>query len=221
MSVEKNHKILLSEEKENKTIETEEGEERDASSSFIEQALSIEETLQKEVTHLKDQLLRSLAEAENVRKRSQREKEETRQYAVTGFARDLLGVADNLGRALQTIPSLEGELSPTIKSFVEGVQLTQRDLETVFSRQGIKRISPLGEKFDHNFHQAMFEMESEDQEAGTITQVLQDGYVLHDRLLRPAMVGVAKATRTVQGSQEEKGADVKDANASPEENKSS
>ena len=219
MSVKKETENLLHQENENNT--TEEGKEKDSSSSFIEQALSIEETLQKEITHLKDQLLRSLAEAENVRKRAQREKEETRQYAVTGFARELLGIADNLGRALQTISSAEGELSPAVKSFVEGVQLTQRDLEATFSRQGIKRISPSGEKFDHNFHQAMFEMESKDQEAGTIVQVLQDGYVIHDRLLRPAMVSVAKAVKVIQEGQAEKKPDTNHENADFEESKGS
>lgn len=196
MSFEKDQASLLPEENES-TI----AEEKENEPSSIEQALSIEEILQKEINNLKDQLLRSLAEAENIRKRTQREKEEARQYAITNFARDLLNVADNLNRALQVIPCEEGELLPAVKSFMEGVQLTQQELEAIFSRQGIKRISPLGEKFDHNFHQAMFETESEDQKAGTVTQVLQDGYVIHDRLLRPAMVGVAKAKMTKEDNE--------------------
>jgi molecular chaperone GrpE len=188
MSSEKDQATALSEKNENVIEKNTENEP-----SSIEQALSIEETLQKEINHMKDQLLRSLAEAENIRKRTQREKEEARQYAVTNFARDLLNIADNLNRALQVMPSEQEEVLPAVKSLMEGVQLTQRELEAIFNRQGIKRISPLGEKFDHNFHQAMFETETEDQEAGIITLVLQDGYVIHDRLLRPAMVGVAKA----------------------------
>jgi molecular chaperone GrpE len=188
MLSEKDQATVLPEKNENVIEENTENEP-----SSIEQALSIEETLQKEINHMKDQLLRSLAEAENIRKRTQREKEEARQYAVTNFARDLLNIADNLNRALQVMPSEQEEVLPAVKSLMEGVQLTQRELEAIFNRQGIKRISPLGEKFDHNFHQAMFETETEDQEAGIITQVLQDGYVIHDRLLRPAMVGVAKA----------------------------
>lgn len=188
MSSEKDQTTALSEKNENVIEKNTENEP-----SSIEQALSIEETLQKEINHMKDQLLRSLAEAENIRKRTQREKEEARQYAVTNFARDLLNIADNLNRALQVMPSEQEEVLPAVKSLMEGVQLTQRELEAIFNRQGIKRISPLGEKFDHNFHQAMFETETEDQEAGIITLVLQDGYVIHDRLLRPAMVGVAKA----------------------------
>ena len=188
MSSEKDQATALPEKNENVTEKNTENEP-----SSIEQALSIEDTLQKEINHMKDQLLRSLAEAENIRKRTQREKEEARQYAVTNFARDLLNIADNLNRALQVMPSEQEEVLPAVKSLMEGVQLTQRELEAIFNRQGIKRISPLGEKFDHNFHQAMFETETEDQEAGIITLVLQDGYVIHDRLLRPAMVGVAKA----------------------------
>jgi molecular chaperone GrpE len=188
MLSEKDQAAVLPEKNENVIEENTENEP-----SSIEQALSIEETLQKEINHMKDQLLRSLAEAENIRKRTQREKEEARQYAVTNFARDLLNIADNLNRALQVMPSEQEEVLPAVKSLMEGVQLTQRELEAIFNRQGIKRISPLGEKFDHNFHQAMFETETEGQEAGSITQVLQDGYVIHDRLLRPAMVGVAKA----------------------------
>jgi molecular chaperone GrpE len=188
MLSEKDQATALPEKNENIIEENTENEP-----SSIEQALSIEETLQKEINHMKDQLLRSLAEAENIRKRTQREKEEARQYAVTNFARDLLNIADNLNRALQVMPSEQEEVLPAVKSLMEGVQLTQRELEAIFNRQGIKRISPQGEKFDHNFHQAMFETETEDQEAGIITQVLQDGYVIHDRLLRPAMVGVAKA----------------------------
>lgn len=187
MLSEKDQATVLPEKNENVIEENTENEP-----SSIEQALSIEETLQKEINHMKDQLLRSLAEAENIRKRTQREKEEARQYAVTNFARDLLNIADNLNRALQVMPSEQEEVLPAVKSLMEGVQLTQRELEAIFSRQGIKRISPLGEKFDHNFHQAMFETETEDQAAGIVTQVLQDGYVIHDRLLRPAMVGVAK-----------------------------
>jgi molecular chaperone GrpE len=168
------------------------------------------EALQKEVSHLKDQLLRSLAETENLRKRTQREKEEMRQYAISSFARELLSIADNLDRALQALSrTAEEETSVAFKSFKEGVELTQRELEATFNRQGIKKISPLGEKFDHNFHQAMLETESNDQEAGRVTQVLQDGYVIQERLLRPALVAVAKAK--TQDSREEENKEIKPA----------
>ena len=134
-----------------------------------------------------------MADIENMTKRFKREKDETRQYAITNFARDLLSVADNLQRALQTLETMEAEFSTAQKNFIEGVRLTERELESIFTRQGIKKVSPMGEKFDHNFHQAMFETESDNQNAGTVTQVLQEGYVIQERLLRPAMVGVAKA----------------------------
>ena len=154
---------------------------------------STEQILQEENARLKDQLLRQMAEGENLKKRTQREKEEARQYAITNFARDLLSVADNLQRALQALTGMEDAFSTAQKNFIEGVRLTERELESIFIRQGIKKVSPMGEKFDHNFHQAMFETENEDQVPGTVTQVLQEGYVLQERLLRPAMVGVAKA----------------------------
>ena len=159
----------------------------------LEASKSPEDLWQEEIATLKDQLLRQLAESENLKKRLQREKDEARQYAISGFARDLLSVADNLQRALQTLGTMEEEFSTVQKNFIEGVRLTERELESIFTRQGIKKVSPLGEKFDHNFHQAMFETEAEAEAIGTVTQVLQEGYVLQERLLRPAMVGVGKA----------------------------
>ena len=155
---------------------------------------SREETLTKEIDHLKDQLLRNLAELENVRKRAQKEKDETRQYAITKFAQDLLTVADNLGRTLQGVRQGAEETSGPFKSFVEGVEMTLKELDAVFTRQGIQKVSSLGQKFDPNVHQAMFETETLDlDKIGTVDQVLQDGYLLNGRLLRPAMVGVFKA----------------------------
>lgn len=145
-----------------------------------------------EIDALKDRLLRVIAESENVRKRAERDRTETAKYAVTDFARDLLAVADNLGRALDTLPE-EARDQEAIKSFVEGVELTGRELANVFEKHGIKTIHPEGQKFDHNLHQAMFEVEDAGKPHGTVTQVMQIGYVIHERLLRPAMVGVSKA----------------------------
>src|SRR5437667_7764640 len=142
-----------------------------------------------------DQLLRALAETENVRRRAQREREDASRYAVAGFVKDLLSVADNLRRALESVPASEIRDERT-RSLLEGVAATERDLLGVFERHGIKRVDPNGEAFDHNFHQAIFEAERPGTPGGTIIEVLQPGYVLHDRLLRPAMVGVAKETRT-------------------------
>ncbi len=159
----------------------------------IENISTVEEELKSEVVRLKDQLLRALAETENLRRRAERERKETADYAITKFARDLLSISDNLSRALETIPENDTALSDPLKNFIEGIRLTERELTNIFERYNIKKIMPLNEKFDHNLHQAMFEAENAEVAPGTIIQVLQAGYVLQDRLLRPAMVGVAKS----------------------------
>jgi len=147
--------------------------------------------LDAELVEYKDRLLRALAETENVRRRAQREREDASKYAIAGFAKDLLSAADNLRRALESLPESEATDKRT-RSLLAGVAATERELLGVFERHGIKRIDPKGEVFDHNFHQAIFEAERLDQPSGSVVEVLQPGYVLHDRLLRPAMVGVAK-----------------------------
>ena len=153
-----------------------------------------EDNEQAQIEALKDKLLRALAETENVRKRADREREEVAKYGITSLARDIVGIADNLRRALESVPAESKESDARIKSLREGVALTQQEFEAVLARHGIERIEPLGELFDHNFHQAMFEIEDKEHSAGTVVQVLQEGYRIHDRLLRPAMVGVAKKT---------------------------
>jgi molecular chaperone GrpE len=153
-----------------------------------------EDNEQAQIEALKDKLLRALAETENVRKRADREREEVAKYGITSLARDIVGIADNLRRALESVPAESKESDARIKSLREGVALTQQEFEAVLARHGIERIEPLGEVFDHNFHQAMFEIEDKEHSAGTVVQVLQEGYRIHDRLLRPAMVGVAKKT---------------------------
>jgi molecular chaperone GrpE len=156
------------------------------------EAAAPEKDLAAEVAELKDKLLRALAEAENVRRRAERERQDVAQYAIVSFARDLLAVSDNLRRALEHAPPPE-ETSGAVKLLVEGVDLTEKELLRVLEKHGVKRIEPVkGDKFDHNFHQAMFEVPTTDQPKGAIVQVMQAGYVLHDRLLRPAMVGIAK-----------------------------
>lgn len=147
--------------------------------------------LEAEIVALKDQHLRALAEVENVRRRGTKEREDAVRYAAASVARDLLSVADNLRRAQESVPDVEGQ-SDVIKTLIEGVAATERELLASFERNAIKQVSPLDQKFDHNFHQAIFEVENTGKPAGTVVQVLQPGYVLHDRLLRPAMVGVAK-----------------------------
>ena len=149
--------------------------------------------LETELAAQKDQLLRALAETENVRRRAQREHEDASKYAVAGFAKALLSVADNLRRALDSLPESEARDERT-RGLLAGVAATERELLSVFEQQGIRRIDPDGERFDHNLHQAIFEAERAGKLGGTIIEVLQPGYVLHDRLLRPAMVGVAKET---------------------------
>src|SRR6266571_6593711 len=153
-----------------------------------EERLALVET---ELADTKDRLLRALAEAENVRRRFQREREDAQKYAISGFAKDLLTVVDNLRRALDAMPEAE-VTDPRTRSLLDGVAATERELLAAFERHGLKRIDPKGERFDHNLHQAIFEAERPGAPAGTIIEVLQPGYVLHDRLLRPAMVGVAK-----------------------------
>ena len=148
---------------------------------------------QAEVAALKDQLLRALAESENVRRRAQRDREEAGKYAIAAFARELVGVADNLRRAIAAIPPEALANDEALKNLAAGVELTERQLLTAFERFQLRKIEPLGEKFDSNLHQAMFELPAQGQPTGTVLQVLQPGYVLHDRLVRPAMVAVAKA----------------------------
>jgi molecular chaperone GrpE len=147
--------------------------------------------LEAELAETKDRLLRALADVENIRRRGERERDQERRYAATNFGKDMLNVADNLRRALDSVPEAQDEFTRTLLS---GVAATERELLAAFERHGIKRIAPEpGEKFDHNLHQAMFEVENTGRPAGSIVQVLQNGYVMHDRLLRPALVGVAKA----------------------------
>ncbi|HVM79326.1 MAG TPA: nucleotide exchange factor GrpE [Stellaceae bacterium] len=144
-----------------------------------------------EAADLKDRLLRALAEVENVRRRAERERDDARKYAVANFAKDLLDAADNLRRAIEHMPEAQAKDELT-RNLLAGVAATERTLLAAFERHGIRRIDPKGERFDHNFHQAIFEAENTGKPAGTVVEVLQPGYVLHDRLLRPAMVGVAK-----------------------------
>jgi molecular chaperone GrpE len=157
-------------------------------------AVSVDERLlavEAELADTKDRLLRALAETENVRRRLQRERDDAQKYAVGGFAKDLLSAADNLRRALDAMPESEAG-DPRARSLRDGVAAIERELLGAFERHGLQRIDPTGERFDHNRHQAIFEAERPDVPAGTVVEVLQPGYVLHDRLLRPAMVGVAK-----------------------------
>ena len=152
-----------------------------------------EEGPEAEIADLKDKLLRALAENENTIRRAKREREDTAKYATANFARDMLTVSDNLGRAIEAIPESLQTADDTIKAFLEGINLTSRELLGLLERHGIKKISPLGEKFDHDQHEALFEIPNSDEEPGTVVQVIEDGFMIYDRLLRPAKVGVSKA----------------------------
>ena len=150
------------------------------------------EALEEEVKELKDQLLRSVAELDNYRKRSEREKEQLRKFGIANFAKDLLSAADNLRRAVESGPAeLEGA-DENVKNLIVGVEMTEKELLSAFEKNGIRKIDPIGEKFDYNFHQAMFEVETDKEKPGLVMQVLQPGYAIADRVLRPAMVGVSK-----------------------------
>ena len=159
----------------------------------IDEPENREEELELKISELKDQLLRAVADSENIRKRSEREKEQTRKFGIANFAKDLLSIADNLGRALDAAPKNEDIKDDAIKNFVIGIQMTEQELQKAFDNNNIRKIDPMGEKFDYNFHQAMFEVEETDREPGVVVQVLQPGYAIDDRILRPAMVGVSKA----------------------------
>lgn len=151
------------------------------------------EQLREEAAAMKDQLLRTLAELENTRRRAERDRQDVAKYAIADFARDLLSPADNLRRALDAVPSDAIGQDAVLANLNEGVEATERELLSAFEKFGIKRIDSLDQKFDPNFHQAMFEVPDSGKPAGTIVQVVQEGFMIHDRLLRPALVGVAKA----------------------------
>jgi molecular chaperone GrpE len=142
----------------------------------------------QEAADYKDRLLRSLADMENLRRRTEREVADARAYGIAGFARDLVGVADNMRRALEAA----GEAGAAAKALVDGVELTERELLKVLEKHGVKKFEPQGAKFDPNLHQAMFEVPDADVPAGSVVQVMQPGYMIGDRVLRPALVGVSK-----------------------------
>jgi molecular chaperone GrpE len=149
--------------------------------------------LLKENEELKDKALRAAAEMENLRRRTVRDVHDARSYAIANFARDMLQVADNLQRALEAIPAEARESGGAgFKALIEGVDITARGLLSTLERHGVKKLAPEGEKFDPNFHQAMFEVPNPEVAAGTVVQVVQPGYSIGERVLRPAMVGVAK-----------------------------
>jgi molecular chaperone GrpE len=149
--------------------------------------------LEREHAEMKDRLLRTLAEMENLRKRTEREVADSRLYGITSFARDVLGVADNMRRALEAVaPELRASAQSGAKALVDGVELTERELLKALEKNGVRQFTPQREKFDPNLHQAMFEVPDATVPAGSVVQVLQPGYMIGERVLRPALVGVSK-----------------------------
>lgn len=152
-----------------------------------------DQALAQEAAELKDKLLRTLAEMENLRRRTEREVQDARAYGISAFARDMLGISDNMRRALESIDGETRESAgAAVKAFVEGVELTERELLKTLEKHGVKKFDPQGEKFDPNVHQAMYEVPDPSVNAGTVVQVMQPGYMIGERVLRPALVGVAK-----------------------------
>lgn len=177
------------------TAESETAKDPSLQGAEVEADAPVEDNLVEEqaaeITDLKDKILRAMAEVENMRRRASREKEDAHNYAVTKFARDMLAVSDNLRRAIDSIPAQARE-QEDVKHVLAGIELTESELLNTFEKHKIKKIEAEGQKFDPNQHQAMFEVENPAVEPGTVLQVVQTGYAIADRLLRPAMVGIAK-----------------------------
>lgn len=150
------------------------------------------DVLRAENADLRDKYLRLAAEMDNLRRRTERDVKDAKSYSVAGFARDMLAVSDNLRRALDAIPADALANDDSVKTLAEGVEMTERSMLSALERHGVRKLEPLGEKFDPNFHQAMFEVPNAEVANNTVVQVVQDGYVIGERVLRPAMVGVAK-----------------------------
>ena len=155
----------------------------------------------REAAEFKDKLLRTLAEMENLRKRTEREVFDARLYGIAGFARDVLAVADNMHRALEAIgPELRESTDAKVKALIEGVELTERELLKTLEKNGVSKFSPQGEKFDPNVHQAMYEVPTSDLAPGLVAEVIQAGYMIGERVLRPAMVAISKAVQNTPAS---------------------
>ena len=186
--LEKNNSDIINSENENLEQNSTVANDTDADN---EKQNELEENLRDEIEQLRDEKLRLLADMENLRKRSDRDRMDTIRYGNINFARDILSLGDNLSRALDAIPK-DAEKTETITNLIDGLRMVQREFTSILKKHGIKKIEALNQRFDHNFHQAMMEIESEEVEEGIVIQEIQSGYNMHDRLLRPSMVGVAK-----------------------------
>ena len=169
--------------------------ENESENTNENEGISIEQTVEnqnKQIKELKDQLLRTLAESENLRKRTIKEIADAKKYSHISFIRDLVSSVDNLQRALEAVPDDKSQLSEPIKNLVIGLEIVEKEILNTFEKHSLKQINPIGEKFDYNLHQAMFEVPTNEKEPGYVVEVSQKGYLLHDRLVRPAMVGISK-----------------------------
>ena len=198
-----NEENILENEKE-EASQPEQANENSEETSTEDVPVTPEETIEKlnqEVQDLKDQRLRAAAELENFRKRAEKDQSDALKYGISNFAKEIINIKDNVERAQSSI-SEEVRAIEAVKSVVEGLDLIAQSAVTTFEKIGIKKIESINQKFDHNLHQAMMEVEKDDVEAGTIVQELIPGYTLHDRLLRPAMVGVSKKSQSNQQSED-------------------
>ena len=186
--LEKNNSEIINSENENLEQNSTVANDTDTDN---EKQNELEENLCDEIEQLRDEKLRLLADMENLRKRSDRDRMDSIRYGNINFARDILSLGDNLSRALDAIPK-DAEKTETITNLINGLRMVQREFTSILEKHGIKKIEALNQRFDHNFHQAMMEIESEEVEEGIVIQEIQSGYNMHDRLLRPSMVGVAK-----------------------------
>ena len=193
ISVEKSNKDLADKKEDNLKIFPKKSDVDNKKES--EKETNKEEQLLNEITILKEEKLRLLAEMENLRKRFEREKIDLIKFSSINLIREILSPGDNLERALAAIPKDE-KLPQPIKNLVEGLKMVQKEFSTILEKNGVKKIDSINKKFDHNYHQAMMEIEKEDVGEGTVVQEIQPGYIMHDRLLRPAMVGVSKKPST-------------------------
>jgi molecular chaperone GrpE len=196
MMSEENNNKLEEQDLENPTSEKEEqvSEEPKDQEEAETSPEDLIEKLNEEIMSLKDQRLRAIAELENFRKRAEKDQSDALKYGISNFAKEIINIRDNIERAQSSI-SDEAKNNEAIKSVIEGIDLIAQSVVSTFEKIGIKKIESLNEKFDHNLHQAMMEIENEELEPGTIVQELIPGYTLHDRLLRPAMVGVSKKSK--------------------------
>lgn len=176
--------------------------------AYVDERIGLETQiaeLETQAAALKDKYLRAHAEMENTRRRAEKDVADARNFSIAGFARDMLSVADNLSRALQAVdPALREAADNTLKTLLEGVELTNRDLAKTLEKHGVRLLDPMDQKFDPNFHQAMFEIPDDTVPAGTVKQVIQPGYAIGERVLRPAMVGVTKASPKANGGEVDK-----------------